>query len=327
MSSSASFFSSSSSSSSLPGKLVRTLAGSRRLQTGLPGTLVDQLDPLLHPLRRLLRLLQLPLLLLLLFLQHRGLGQEKRERSGVHTIRSRGRQSWRSHRRHRSSHVTDRDCRLHWRRWLLEATRAHTWARSVLSPWSFVHNLCPSPQQWCKATASSAATIIRSCRQHERSRHSLQRRALRTPPKSRSPDMATAGVRNTLRKMATFEWKRLVVVVVRTRVYDVCVSPNAPTKHASNSGGRTPGSQDSRRPRRPRHPFPALMPGVNPGPVPVHRALPRTKNTLHLSLNTTGMSTTRSKKRAATLGSRLSPKTAHELQDLRVQVHLHGETQ
>ena len=26
--------------------------------------------------------------------------------------------------------------------------------------------------------------------------------------------------------------------------------------------------------RRPRHPFPALMAGVNPGPVPVHRALP-----------------------------------------------------
>ena len=60
--------------------------------------------------------------------------------------------------------------------------------------------------------------------------------------------------------------------------------------------------------RRPRHPF--------PGRVPVHRALLRTKSTQHLSLNTTGMSTTRSKKRAANVGSRLSPKTAHELQDL-----------
>ena len=29
--------------------------------------------------------------------------------------------------------------------------------------------------------------------------------------------------------------------------------------------------------RRPRHPFLALMAGVNPGPVPVHRALPATK--------------------------------------------------
>ena len=33
--------------------------------------------------------------------------------------------------------------------------------------------------------------------------------------------------------------------------------------------------------RRPRHPFPALMAGVNPGPVPVHRALPATESELH----------------------------------------------
>ena len=39
--------------------------------------------------------------------------------------------------------------------------------------------------------------------------------------------------------------------------------------HASHSGGRTPGSQDSRRPR---HPVSALMAGVNHGPVPLHRA-------------------------------------------------------
>ena len=39
---------------------------------------------------------------------------------------------------------------------------------------------------------------------------------------------------------------------------------------APNSGGRTPGSGNSRRPR---HTFPALMAGVNPGPVLVHKAL------------------------------------------------------
>ena len=53
-------------------------------------------------------------------------------------------------------------------------------------------------------------------------------------------------------------------------VYDVCVSPYALTMHAPNSVGRTPGSQDSRRPR---HPFPALMAGETPGRVPVYTAL------------------------------------------------------
>ena len=48
-----------------------------------------------------------------------------------------------------------------------------------------------------------------------------------------------------------------VVVVVLT----VCltyVSVQKRPRDAPNSGGRTPGSQDSRRPR---HPFPALMAG------------------------------------------------------------------
>ena len=44
----------------------------------------------------------------------------------------------------------------------------------------------PTPRLWCKATASSAATVIRSCRHHERSRRSLRRRALPTPLPSRS---------------------------------------------------------------------------------------------------------------------------------------------
>ena len=46
---------------------------------------------------------------------------------------------------------------------------------------------------------------------------------------------------------------------------------------ATNSGGRTPGSQT---PRRPRHPFPHLMVGANPGPVPVHKAPPTPTNEL-----------------------------------------------
>ena len=53
-------------------------------------------------------------------------------------------------------------------------------------------------------------------------------------------------------------------------MYDVCVSPYAPTMHAPNLGARSPESKFP----RPRHPFPALMAGVNTGPVPVHRALP-----------------------------------------------------
>ena len=62
----------------------------------------------------------------------------------------------------------------------------------------------------------------------------------------------------------------VVVVVVRTLcLYDLSV--HATQLLAMNSGGRSPGSRNSRRPR---HPFPAPMAGVNPGPVPVHRALP-----------------------------------------------------
>ena len=45
-------------------------------------------------------------------------------------------------------------------------------------------------------------------------------------------------------------------------VYDVCVSPYAPTMHAPNLGGRTPQSQT---PSVPATTSPALMAGVNPG--------------------------------------------------------------
>ena len=81
--------------------------------------------------------------------------------------------------------------------------------------------------------------------------------------------------------------------------YDVCVSPYASTKHAPSLGARLPG----RNSQRPRHPFPALMAGVNPGPVPVHRALPSTASKRHAvsvttalgtrTTRTTGASTTR----------------------------------
>ena len=63
-------------------------------------------------------------------------------------------------------------------------------------------------------------------------------------------------------------------------------------------------------------PLPRRNGRVNPGPVPVHRALPRTKAPNSCCCTPTGMSTTRSKKRAEAVGSRLSPTTAHELQDL-----------
>ena len=62
--------------------------------------------------------------------------------------------------------------------------------------------------------------------------------------------------------MSLVEW-----VVLRIK-NTPCLSRVVPT--CSYSGGRTPGSQDSRRPR---HPFPALMAGVSPGRVPVHTAL------------------------------------------------------
>ena len=61
----------------------------------------------------------------------------------------------------------------------------------------------------------------------------------------------------------------VVVVVVRTcSLYDVSV--HAIQQYAPNSNGRTPGSRKSRRPR---HPFPALMAGVKTGRVPVYTAL------------------------------------------------------
>ena len=82
------------------------------------------------------------------------------------------------------------------------------------------------------------------------------------------------------RMLTAFQWPRSkplkveVVLVVRTCCV-THVSVERPA-HASNSGDRSPGSQITRESdsRRPRHPFSALMAGVNPGPVPVHRALP-----------------------------------------------------
>ena len=47
----------------------------------------------------------------------------------------------------------------------------------------------------------------------------------------------------------------VVVVVLTVCLNDVSIHATQP--HATNSGGRTPGSQDSRRPR---HPFPAHRP-------------------------------------------------------------------
>ena len=69
-------------------------------------------DPLHPPLLLLLPLHLGPLLLLHLFLLllRQGMGHKEGESSGVHTIRRRGRHGWSSHRRHRGSHVTDRDC-------------------------------------------------------------------------------------------------------------------------------------------------------------------------------------------------------------------------
>ena len=58
------------------------------------------------------------------------------------------------------------------------------------------------------------------------------------------------------------------------------------------------------------------MAGVNPCPVPVHRALPRTKSTQHLLLHTNGYVNDQAQETGLTVGSRLSPTTAHELQDL-----------
>ena len=63
----------------------------------------------------------------------------------------------------------------------------------------------------------------------------------------------------------------MLVMVVRTGVYDVCVYPHAPTMHAPNWVAEHLGASS----RRPRHPFTALMAGVSPGRVPVHTALKR----------------------------------------------------
>ena len=60
----------------------------------------------------------------------------------------------------------------------------------------------------------------------------------------------------------------VVVVVVRTCVLHESVCP-FPCAHASNSGGRTPGSKLPASPP----PLPRPNGGGQPGPVPVHRAL------------------------------------------------------
>ena len=61
----------------------------------------------------------------------------------------------------------------------------------------------------------------------------------------------------------------VVVVVVRmVCLYDVSIHATQP--HAINSSGRSPGSQTPGDPP----PLPRPMTGVNPGSVPVHRALP-----------------------------------------------------
>ena len=63
--------------------------------------------------------------------------------------------------------------------------------------------------------------------------------------------------------------RRKGVVVVRTMVYDDHVYLEPPM-HAPNWVAERLGASSL----RPRHPFSALMAEVNPGPVPVHRALP-----------------------------------------------------
>ena len=70
-------------------------------------------------------------------------------------------------------------------------------------------------------------------------------------------------------------WCGGVVVVVRT----VCltyVSVHIRQRDAPNWVAEHLGASS----RRPRHPFPALMAGVNPGRVPVHRTLPSTESEL-----------------------------------------------
>ena len=73
------------------------------------------------------------------------------------------------------------------------------------------------------------------------------------------------------------------MVVVVEVVVVVVVGTDVP-----NSGGRTPASQDSRRPR---HPFPAVMAGVKPWPCPCAQG-PTNSNKIHTRTSTTGTSTT-----------------------------------
>ena len=106
----------------------------------------------------------------------------------------------------------------------------------------------------CPEPATPAAL-----RRHQHVHHGFPWHPLRVSTK-RSHRKATLVNRNALCVVVVV----VVVAVVRTLcLYDVSV--HAKQLHAMNSGDRTPGSQDSRRPR---HPFSALMAGVNPGRVP-----------------------------------------------------------
>ena len=79
------------------------------------------------------------------------------------------------------------------------------------------------------------------------------------------------------RKGPPYGEEEVVVVVVRTfSLYDVSV--HATQQYAPNSGDRSPGSQT---PGDPATPSPPRRRGSNPGPVPVHRALPTIASELH----------------------------------------------
>ena len=133
--------------------------------------------------------------------------------------------------------------------------------------------------EWCITVARAMRMDCCSCRSIERS---LPSDATHWCSPARLLHIWSL---NKRRRKTCLSLVVVVVVVVQTLLFDMNVSPLHANAHAPNSGGRTAGSQDSRRPR---HPFPALMAGVNPGPVPVHRALPRTMSTQHLLLHTNG---------------------------------------
>ena len=107
------------------------------------------------------------------------------------------------------------------------------------------------------------ATVCRSCRSIERSRRS--RRRLAAPARATLLSPARGG-----QDMATQKQTHVVVVVVV--LLTVCltyVSVHIRPRDAPNWVAERLGASS----RRPRHPFPALMAGVNPGRVPVYTAL------------------------------------------------------